>query len=249
MAKIIHYLILVLLLTLSIASFAKQELRIGVGNFPPFFIEKGERGLFLEITNEIFKHLPEYQIKYVFMSNHRLAYEINSGQLIDVACNIFANSKVNAFLSEPLFRYTDVAITRKDKHYQINSIDDLQDLSIAAYQGAKDLLGEKYRLMAESNSQYSEHAHPKDTTFLMVSGAKDVRVGDINIFLHDIYNPHIRAKKPLDVKDFTIHPLWANVYSYMAFKDEAIRNKVNKVIKTLKQDGSIEAIYTKYHIQ
>ncbi len=242
-------LLLASLALLALSAAAKQELKIGVGNFPPFFIETGEKGLFLEVTSAIFKQLPEYDIQYIFMSNHRLVHEINSGKILDIACNIFPDSQVSAFLSEPLFRYIDVAISHKSKGYQINTIDDLKNYSIAAYQGAKDLLGDEFKEMANANVGYSEHAHPKDTTFLMLSGAKDVRVGDINIFLHDLQNPHIRSKIPSDISDFDIHYLWPNVYSHMAFKDQAVRDKVNNVIKRLKQDGTIDAIYTKYHIQ
>ncbi|KGJ96170.1 substrate-binding periplasmic protein [Colwellia psychrerythraea] len=246
MIKILYRLLLLSLVLSPSMTMAKQELKIGVGNFPPFFVEEEHKGLFLEITEEIFKKLPEYNVKFIFMSNHRLLHEINSGKRIDVACNIFSDSKVNAFLSTPIFRYTDVAVSKKTAKLEVKEVNDLAGLSIAAYQGAKDLLGNTFRQMALSNPEYSEHSHPKDTTYLMVSGNKDIRVGDIHIFLHDLANKRYEGEAQTNAADFTVHRLWSDVYSHIAFKDKELRDSVNKVIQELNADGTIDAIYTKY---
>ena len=246
MIEMLSRLLLVSLLFSSNLIMAKQEIKIGVGNFPPFFVEEEQQGLFIEITEEIFKKLPEYSVKFIYMSNHRLLHEINSGKRIDVACNIFSDSKVDAFLSSPIFRFTDVAVSKNSSKLNLNKVGDLQGLSIAAYQGAKELLGTDFKEMALDNPQYSEHSQPKDTTYMMVAGQKDVRIGDINIFLHDLSSKRYKNEALIDVKNFTIHRLWPDVYSHMAFKDEALRNSVNEIIKELTTNGKIEAIYLKY---
>jgi polar amino acid transport system substrate-binding protein len=246
MLKILSRLLLLLVLLSSNLLMAKQELKIGVGNFPPFFVEESQQGLFLEITEEIFKKLPEYNVKFIYMSNHRLLHEINSGKRIDVACNVFSNSQVDGYLSAPVFRYTDVAVSKNSSKFKLNKVADLKSLSIAAYQGAKELLGEDFKKMAIANPQYNEYPQPKETTYMMVGGQKDIRIGDISIFLHDLANNHYQSDVPIDVEDFTIHRLWPDVYSHMAFKDEKLRNSVNKVIKDLTANGTIEAIYLKY---
>jgi ABC-type amino acid transport substrate-binding protein len=248
MVKVLQPVLVVFVLLFSPLLLAKQELRIGVGNFPPFFIEKDNKGIFLDITKEVFKQLPEYDVKYIYMSNHRLLHEINRGKIIDVACNIFPDSTVNAHLSESVFRFTDVAITKKNKQFEIDNIEDLHRYSIAAYQGAKDLLGQEYIEMTRKNSDYSEHAHPRETTYLMVSGQKDIRIGDINIFWHDLKNKHYQDEIMMHKNDFTVHRLWPDAYSHMAFKDAHLRDAVNKIIKQLKEDGSIDKIYAKYQM-
>jgi ABC-type amino acid transport substrate-binding protein len=258
MIKILSRLILVSLLFSSNLIMAKQEIKIGVGNqeikigvgnFPPFFVEEEQQGLFMEITKEIFKQLPDYSVKFIYMSNYRLLHEINSGKRIDVACNIFSDSKVDAFLSSPVFRFTDVAVSKNSAKIELNKVEDLKGVSIAAYQGAKELLGADFKKMAMANPQYSEHSQPKDTTYMMVSGQKDVRVGDINIFLHDLTSKRYKNEAQIDVKNFTIHRLWPDVYSHMAFKDETLRDSVDEIIKELTINGKIEAIYLKYQYQ
>ena len=249
MLKNLKHILLISLLVLSTHSIAQKLVRIGVGNFPPFFIEKGNKGIFIDVVDKIFKQLPEYKVEYLFMSNHRILHEINYGKLIDVACNIFPNSQVNAYLSEPVFRFRDVAISIKSEQLKVNKISDLQRKSIAAYQGATELLGSEFKKMAEANTEYSEHAHPKDTTLLMVSGKKDIRIGDINIFKYDLNNKYYNENTSVDHTNFTIHYLWPYVYSHMAFKDQSLKDAVNKVIKELKLNGSIEKIYSKYEMQ
>ena len=243
----LYGLLFLLLLLLSSPAIAKQELKIGIGNFPPFFIEKDQKGLFLEVTEEIFNHLPEFSVQFIYMSNHRLVHEINSGNRIDVACNIFSNSSVNGFLSAPIYRYRDVAISKNEAKLTIKQVGDLQGLSIAAYQGAKELLGEEFKDMTLNNLNYSEYPQPKETTYLMVTGQKDIRIGDINIFLYDLADSNYKNKIDASATDFTIHRLWPDMYSHMAFKDEGLRNAVNKVIKKLTHDGTIDAIYLKYN--
>lgn len=246
MLKIFTYIFLSILIVTSTSSSATRVLNIGVGNFPPFFIEDGKKGIFIDIIDEIFKQLPEYKVRYIFMSNHRVLHEINYGKSIDVACNIFPESKVNAFLSVPLFRYRDVAITRKSANIDLNSIADLQSKSIAAYQGSTELLGDSYKKMASSNTRYNEYAHPNKTTHLMLSGAKQVRIGDINIFWYDLKNKYYDQN--IDQNEFEVHYLWPDVYSHMAFKDEELKFKVNNIIEELTESGTIEAIYTKYKV-
>jgi ABC-type amino acid transport substrate-binding protein len=225
---------------------AKQDLKIGIGNFAPFLQEKNHQGLFLELTEEIFKQLPSYNVQFIYMSNNRLLHEINSGQRIDVACNIFSNSSAKAFLSSPVFRYTDVAVSKSSAKLKVNRISDLQGYSIAAYQGAKEMLGDDFKVMALANPNYSEYSKPEETTYMMVAGEKDIRIGDIHIFLHDLADKRYISEEKIAAKDFTIHRLWPDVYSHMAFKDEMLRDSVNNVIKELTADGTIEAIYRKH---
>jgi polar amino acid transport system substrate-binding protein len=183
------------------------------------------------------------------MSNTRLLHEINSGTRLDAASNIFQASEVKAYLSDPIYRYKDVAITKKSAGLTINNMSDLKGKSIAAYQGAKELLGSEFNEVVSNNSFYSEHPHPRETTHLMVTDKKEVRIGDINIFLHDLSNKHYKEYPDLNIEYFKIHTIWPYVYSHIAFKNMAIRDSVNKVIAELKANGDIQKIFDKYQLK
>lgn len=232
----------------SLVTHAKEALNVGVGNFPPFFVEDTQSGLFMDITKAIFSELPEYEVNFVFMSNSRLVYEINKGERLDVACNVFPQSNVDAYLSSPVFRYTDVAVSLKSKNLTIQSTDDLKPLSIATYQGAMDLHAGEFKPMALKNPQYLEYSQPKETTQALLAGEKDVRVGDIHIFHYDIHNPVYQKSNAVSLDDFAIHYLWPNVYGHMAFKDEKLRNRVNEVINKLNGNGTLEKIYNNFQV-
>jgi len=241
-------LLLLLLLLSSTLTLAKQTLKVGVGNFPPFFVEKDKSGLFIEITEALFNELPEYDIDFVFMSNKRLHHEIGTGKVIDVACNIFSESKNEAYLSMPIFRYSDVAISRKSDHLTINQVSDLQGKSITAYQGAMDLLGIDFKKMALANTEYSEHPRPSHSSYLLITGQKDVRIGDINIFWFDLANKYQKIDDKINAQNYTVHHLWPDVYSHIAFKDKSIRDKINKAIIKLTNNGAIQSIYAKFKL-
>ena len=232
----------VILATLAPISPAK-DLRVGVGNFEPFFVERDQSGLFMELTKAVFQQMPQYKTTYIFMSNKRLMYSIVQGKL-DVACNIFTAASSNIYLSTPMYRFSDVAISLKKNNFKINSVADLARRSIVAYQGATDLLGNQFQAMARSNDQYLEHKSPSTTTFYLVRERKEVRIGDINIFYHDISQPKYRGK--VSIADFSIHRLWPAVYSFMATNDKVLQHEINRAIKTIKSNGQYEGIYHKY---
>ncbi len=235
--------ILVVILILLVPVLGAKELVVGVGKFEPFFIEKGETGVFIDIAKAAFDLLPQHHVKFVFMSNERIRIELDEGN-IDAGCNIFKESNVKAFLSVPLFRYTDVAVSFKKKNLSINSVAELAGKSIAAYQGATDLLGMDFRLMAEANRSYSEHSKPFVTTNLLVNGSKDVRIGDIFIFLYDINRP--LHKREFTADDFSVHYLWPDVYSHVGFREKSIRDEFDQAVKQLQENGVIDAIYHRY---
>jgi polar amino acid transport system substrate-binding protein len=100
--------------------------------------------------------------------------------------------------------------------------------------------------MALNNPMYSEHPHPKDTTYLMLSDNKDVRVGDINIFWHDLNNKHYEK---IEIDQFQIHYLWPDVFSHIAFKDPVLKDAVDNVIAELRLNGKIKEIYTAHKLK
>ncbi len=239
------FMLLVLLCSVMLASISTaKDLVVGVGTFEPFFIRDGNRGLFLDLTKEIFKLLPKYNVEYKFMPNKRLAAMVASGK-IDAACNIFEGSNVSAHLSSPLFRFQDVAITIKHKEIIINNVSDLKGLKVAAYQGATDLLGAEYASIMAGNPWYGEYADQSRSIRMLIAGRSDVRVGDIFIFLNDLNNLR-KDGGDLKFEDFNVHRIWDDVFSHMAFKDKIVRDEVNDAIQKIKDNGAFDKVYKKY---
>ena len=99
------------------------ELNIALGNFPPLFSAPGESALFKDLIDGVYAYIPSRKINYRYMlSNARLVVELNENT-VDGAANIFSKKEINGCLSQPIFRYSDVAITRKDRQLKINSVE------------------------------------------------------------------------------------------------------------------------------
>ena len=156
MKKIVIVIVaLCVLMTGASVSFS-NDLVVGVSNFEPFFIEDSERGIFVDLLKEIFALMPQHTVEFSFLSNRRLLEDINSGAL-DAAVNMLEMYELNqVYLSDPVFRYRDAVVALKDKNLKIESMDDLQDVSIATHQGAMDYLGPEFKAMAQERS---EEAH------------------------------------------------------------------------------------------
>jgi|GEM_PF-681144 len=217
-------------------------LNVGVVNFEPFVIQQTKSGIHLEIIQAIFDQLPEYQPRYIYLANHRLTAAIHSGQL-DVASNIAPSSVLNAYLSQGLFYYQDVAVSLKASEIKIETVDDLARGRIAAYQGARQLLGGEFRRVVALNPDYREYHLALSTTALLLRQRVDVRIGDVSVFYYDLNRP---ANRNIDVGGYDIRYFWPNVVTHLAFKDELLRDRVELIINDLKRQGIIDKIYHKY---
>jgi len=244
MRRILLLTLIFLLITyFSPVSFAKEKIKIGFGNYEPHFMEGGKEGLFADLVKEVFKHLPQYELEYIYdMSNKRIIYDLNVG-VIDVGTNIFTNEKIVGYKSDPIFRFTDVAVSLKDKNYVIKAVSDLKGKSIVTYQGAKIFLGEDFKKIVEAAPDYQEKAKPEVQAKLVALGRMDVSVGDIYVFLHSIKT---WSKGKIKPEKFKFHRIFQDIYSHMGFKDKKLRDEFNVALKKIKENGRYEAIYQEY---
>lgn len=235
----------VVLSALALAPLAyAKDLKIGVGNFPPYFADKGNTGLFTDLILEIFKLMPQHHLKSVVpMSNYRLIVELNEGR-VDGSANIFTDAKITGCRTDPIFRYTDVAVSSKERNLHIESIADLKGKSIITYQGAHTFLGKPFQQVTSTEpTMYREVSQPSDQARLLASGKFDVSVGDMYIFLSSIQS-WSDARYTAD--HFEIHRLFPDIYSHMAFQDQALCDEFNVALRTIKKNGTYEAVYAQY---
>ena len=221
-----------------------REIKVGVGNFPPYFSEKGTDGLFNELIREIFALMPQYQLTLVpQMSNYRLVHSLQDGS-VDGAANIFPNVDVEGCRSDPAFRFADVAVTRKDQHMAIDSVSDLANKKIVTYQGARVLLGDAFAQVTRGNADlYREVPQPLDQARALALGQADVSVGDMYIFLYslkDWSNVQFKADQ------FEMHKLFPDSYTFMGFREQKLCDDFNTALHTLKKTGKYEAVYARY---
>jgi len=231
-----------LMISIAATSFAK-DLVIGVSNFEPFFVEQGETGIFVDILKEVFKLMPDYTVKFSFMTNRRLLEDLNAG-VLDAAVNMLPSYELHqVHLSEPAFRYRDAAITLKKKNFVINALDDLKDKSISTHQGAMEYLGPDFKAMAAAHPNYREMRQQSQICEMIASEKMDVGIEDPMVFFFDLKR---LFEGKISSSDFTIHPIFKEDFTLMGFKDAAVRDAFDQALETIKANGKYEAVFEKY---
>ncbi len=225
------------------AAAQQHEIVIGAGNFAPYFIADEHSGVFTDIINAAFEHLPQYQVTFRFgLSVNRMVNDFEEGRL-DATANIFADHEVEGCKTDPVFRFQDVAVTLKEKHLTISTIADLKDKRIIVYQGATTFLGQNFHIMAAYNPYYKETAKPYLQPRMVATGRVDVSVGDIYMFFHNLPEWSNGQAAP---EQFEVHEIFPVLYTHLVFRDSALCEEFNRALRIIQENGRYEAIYQRY---
>lgn len=234
-------LILVALMIMHPASYG-IEVRVGVGNFEPYFIAKGETGLFTELLNAIFERIPEYQPSYKFdRSNNRLFQEFRDGNL-DAVANVFESMDLAPCHTKSFFHFQDMAMTRARDNIKIERIEDLRGKAIITFQGAREFLGDTFAHQTQ-DGYYIELANPGHQVRQLARGKGEVSIGDLFVFLHNL-----QMVPGLDMTpdDFHYHKVIPKNSTRMGFNDHKLCKLFSNALDEIEKDGIDKAIYRKY---
>lgn len=223
----------------------KRTIVIGMGNFEPYFIAENESGVFADIINAVFKHIPNYEPKYKFgLSNTALWTSYEAGR-VDAVSNLFDSVTLAACRTSPVFKFRDVAITSSANAISIESVADLKGLTIVTFQGAKMFFGPEFSAAIDPE-KYIEVDKPELQARMLMGGRYNVSVGDLLIFLDA--RKKLREKSKTGNADslITIHDIFPQIYSRMGFRDQALCHAFDIGLEKIKASGEYDAIYTRY---
>lgn len=242
-------LVLGLLFVFSINSNAMaQEIKMAVGlALPPYIISEDNSGMEFEIARDALAD-GGYEMKPAYMPFARVPMALNDKEVDGALTVLEASGLKNVYYSDPYITYQNVAVALEDKNFSINSIGDLSDKKIVAFQNARKYLGDKYAQAAVSSPEYEEKAQQEKQITRLFMDRTDVIVIEANIFKY--YRNKVaqkydkdRVDTDLEVDVFEIFP--STDYK-AAFLKREIRNDFNDGIEKLKQSGKYDAIIQKY---
>jgi len=220
-----------------------SELIIGLGNFEPLFSEPNNPALFKDLIDGVYQYIPNKKLSYRYMlSNARLVMDLNA-KTVDGVANVFSQSEIDGCLTQPIFAYSDVAITKKIHNHKDDNTVSLSKLSIVSYQRATVLLGDEYKKAVGAAKYYKEVAKPEDQAQLLASDLVDVSIGDKYIFMQSIKT---WSKGRADVNDYVIHPIFPPVASSMGFNNQAHCDEFDQALKKFKVSGEYQTVYDKH---
>lgn len=240
----------ILFTLISISSLSKEVLRLGVSlSNPPYCIAESNSGFEVDLVKEVFKE-SEYSVVFVFATNARLFIQFMDGEI-----NGILNANAEYFQREykkPLFEtdsivtFQNYGISLKKNSLKIQTINDLRNLRVNAFQNAANYLGYELKKMADQNKRYSEIPQQRNQPEYLLRDRADVIVAEKHIFTY-----YLKKFQPKINRDelFTFHPLFPAEPKAIIFKSRKHKEDFNRLYGQIKANGQVEKLRTIYGLE
>lgn len=225
-------------------SVCAKKISVVVGcNKPPYVISQTDTGFEVDLVRAILRDMG-YEFSPIYVPFGRSARLLSMGS-IDIGLTLNNSHDVSSdFLSDAYVVYQNVAVTRKDRALSIDSIEDLKGKSVAAFQTASSVLGEKYGDTLSSHPTYIEMASQDSQVAMLMLGSIDVAVMDRNIF------NYFKSQDAQYADDeVVLHELFPLVAYHAAIPDQQLRAAFNETLQTFIEDGRYQALLDVYGLE
>ncbi|WP_135077145.1 transporter substrate-binding domain-containing protein [Terasakiella sp. SH-1] len=229
-------------IVLSVGKASARDITIAMGNIEPYFIPKQDSGIFTDLVLATFRHMPGLKPKFRFGLTNKVRWNLYEVGKVDAVANIFDSVTADGCRTDELFRFSDVAITRKESKLKLESVQDLAGKDIISFEGARGFFGESYSKHLSAD-RYFETKVQASQARMLITKRVDVSVGDLFIFLNALQDPLNVGVSPAD---FDYHPLFPQISTRMAFKDTSLCQPFNEALAKLRASGEYEKIYDMY---
>jgi len=219
-----------------------KDVTIGAGSFGPYYMPETNSGIFPDIITAVFHEMPGFEPKYEFGNGVLDSLRRYQAGRVEALSNLFDSMDAKGCRSDPVFRFSDVAISKRKDKRRVDSFADLEGLSIVAFDGAKGFFGEEYTRYTQSG-RYLEVDKQALQPRLLLSDRYDVNIGDLYIFLYGLQKITSAKVAP---DEFQVHALFPAISTRMGFHDESLCPLFNAALTKVKASGEYELIYHRY---
>ena len=227
-----------LILSVAVSVNAKDITLVAGLSLPPYIIQETNNGMEYDIIKEsLAKKGHTLHMKYVPFVRVAVDYKKYDG-----AVTINESSGIKGNYSDVVITYQNYAISLKKNGIKIDSVKDLKDKEVVAFQNATKYLGTEYAETVKNNSKYSEQGKQILQVKVLYSERADAIVSDINIF-------KFYKKKVTDIdtsSEVVFHEIFPGVDYKAIFNDASVRDEFNAGLNELKQSGRYEEIIKSY---
>lgn len=232
-----------------------RELKIIFSSYTPPYVFQGELnerfqaevseqpGILVEIVQRAFAG-SGYMVKPVFLPLGRGFKLLEEGKVDGISISMH-KLELDAYYSDFSIEYHNFAIGLEKSDLQINSMEELQEKSIIAFQKADTYLGEAFASAVKGNPNYIEMANQENQVHMLLLGRTDLAVMDRSIFMY-YRNKLIKEGKLSPEVNYRLYDIFEPSRYRAAFSDETVRDTFNLGLKRLRESGEYEAIYKKY---
>jgi polar amino acid transport system substrate-binding protein len=221
---------------------ALREVHIGMGlPKPPYVMESGNAGLDVEIVRQSLA-AGGYKLVGHMLPQTRALAMLRAGQL-DGLMSITEGIGGQDYFTDNYIVYQNVATTLSRRRLNIQQIEDLANYSVAAFQNASMVLGDRFSMVVSAHSDYREVPAQVTQNKLLFMGRVDVVVGDRLIFRYfsERLEPQIDASQPV-----TFHRIFPESPRKAVFREARVRDAFNAGLKAIRANGTYDAILRQY---
>jgi polar amino acid transport system substrate-binding protein len=209
---------------------------------PPYLIPESGAGMEFEIVD---KALAEagHKLVPVFLRQENIKEEIKANP-VDGLCPCDENMGIEkTFFSNSHISYQNAAMVSKKSNFKISSVSDLEGKKIFAFQNAKLYLGEDFKKIVGSNTEYQEIPLRGRHMGIAMNTPDAVIIMDKNIFEY-----YLAQYIFLDTGncEFTVSEIFPENDYKVAFFNEKLRDDFNGGLAKLKKSGKYGNILEKY---
>ncbi|MBC8445525.1 MAG: transporter substrate-binding domain-containing protein [Rhodospirillaceae bacterium] len=247
MRKTTHFILLIpviLFCHLSTSAFARP-LKVAFGLWvPPYVIREEARGIEYDILKEILAS-KGYEMEPLYVPLARTLMMLKDDDVDGIMSTGIKD--LPGCYTDSHITYWNYAISLKDRNLKINSVADLDDKSVVAFQNAKNYLGDDFHQMAVINPDYRELADQSAQNKLLYSRRVDVVIADRYIFDWLNNDPTVKARVNV-IQAVTHHALFEPSHFSAVFKSDDICQAFNAGLKQLRASGRYQQIIDSYNV-
>ncbi|WP_206484110.1 transporter substrate-binding domain-containing protein [Thalassotalea sp. G2M2-11] len=240
--KLFIWLIFISLLSSNIQ--AKERLTVAVGLAkPPYVIQHNDSGFELDLIRNVFEQMG-YSVEFIYTS---FGHSVKMLDVKEVDVVMTTNNRVfkdESKLSDRYITYQNVAISLASENLSIDSISDLANYSIAAFQKADKVLGDEYSTAINQSPLYLSVANQAQQPVLLMKKRVQVLVMDKNIFNYLLNQLAVPNKQDA----FIIHPIFPKTHYRLAFKRQKHLTLFNQEFDKYRHSDAYQLLKKQYDL-
>lgn len=237
-----------LLMLMSSGAFAAQEILMVFGSgagYPPFYLAKAEKGMFIDMIDAFEKKYPEYKIIRRDLPRKRMDQWMDEGkaQAFSLTNPIFmAPERAEKFLfTQPIWKTGDYVVFKAGKELPYSKPEDLFGVKLGTVRGNGYGILDPH--LKSGKIPKNDVSRGKQLYDLLLKERVQAIVGNLHVFPYEAklhkYDPNqfVFSKVPLFEFELMIQ---------INPKNADFHKKIDQYITQAKQDGTLEKIEAKW---
>jgi len=207
----------------------------------PYVTNHGSAGFEIELVETIFNQT-SYIPSFIQMPRVRMLQTFKAGGTDGLlTSNVTLSGK--GCLTDWYIQHQNVGVTLAARDTTISGLEDIADLSIITFDGARSFLGPVFAAETKKSPRYMESPDQKIHVSLLYYGYFDVAIGDEWI----LKMAQVDHKRKLGTyKPLTIHRILPTTLYGARFHDQAVCDAFNSGLRAIRASGQYETIASKH---